>query len=347
MVQQPIKGVSTSARRARKTWFASAEIILRPADCWSWESHSRRFRGLVHARLRRLARRTSLYSTAADFCGAVAFDARRNRPKAEIAAMSLGGIEHTGLNPAALHALQGRGGTGQVEGSFRGDKVVTVDHNSLVQDSLEELPAHQSETVSKKLAQRTASTRSGSRVQEIMDKYLKAVEGAPTGEEFTRLADTLRQMKNATPQQLKEQLQQFLGRREREDLDGSQAATLLALEEMFGAEKGGEAVLAAIRDVKSELGSQLQSFYKEHVQTFEGTSEVYKQLIGQHGEGDFVESVETLIKKLGGDVQAQGRAMDGPELKAKLDTLYHLEVARNTYSAFSALLDKITKLQAA
>jgi hypothetical protein len=39
--------------------------------------------------------------------------------------------------------------------------------------------------------------------------------------------------------------------------------------------------------------------------------------------------------------------MDGPELKAKLDTLYHLEVARNTYTAFSALLDKVGKLQAA
>ena len=125
------------------------------------------------------------------------------------------------------------------------------------------------------------------------------------------------------------------------------AATLLALEEVFGAEKGGEAVLAAIREVKAELGSELQAFYKDHVQTFEGTSEVYKQLIGQHGEADFLESSETLIKKLGGDIQAQGRAMDGSELKAKLDSLYHLEVARNTYTAFAALLDKIAKFQAA
>jgi hypothetical protein len=257
------------------------------------------------------------------------------------------GIEGAGFNPATLNPLAGQQSANQVEGSYKGQKVVTVDHNSLVQDSLEELPAHQSETVSKKLAQRTASTKSNSRVLEIMDKYLKAVHGAPSGEEVKKLLDSLKQMKNATPSQVKEQLQQFLSGREHEDLDGSEAATLLALEEAFGAEKGGEVVLAAIREMKAELGDQLQSFYKEHVQTFEGTTDVYKQLIGQHGESDFLSSVETMIKKLGGDVQAQGRSMDGPELKAKLDTLYHLEVARNTYSAFSALLDKIGRLQAA
>lgn len=257
------------------------------------------------------------------------------------------GIERAGLSPAAVDLLNAQHGSDQAEGSYRGGKVVTIDHNSLVADSMEELPAHQSENVSKKLAQRTASTRSTNRVQELIDKYLQTVKGAPGAEEFLKLADTLKQMKNASPQQLKEQLQQFLSRREGGDIDGGDAATLLALEDLFGTEPGGDAVLAAVREVKSQLGSSLEQFYKDHVQSFEGTSEVYKQLIGQHGEKDFLDAVETMIKKLGGDVHAQGRAMDGPELKSKLDSLYHLEVARNTYTAFAALLDKLAKFQTA
>jgi hypothetical protein len=256
------------------------------------------------------------------------------------------GIDGPGHVPQGLPAQLDRPAAEGAEGKYRGAKIAQVDHHSLVQESLEELPAHQSEQVSKKLAQRTASTRSGSRLQEIMDKYLRTVPGAPSAEELKELIARLKQQANAGSQQLRQELQRFLERRQDETLDGGQAATLLALEEAFATEPGGAPVLAAIRETLAAHGEQLQTFYREQVQTYEGTHEAYKQLVGSHGEADFLASCETLLQRLGGEVQAQGRAMDGAELKVKLDALYHLEVARHTYLAFVGLLEKVSRFAA-
>lgn len=255
------------------------------------------------------------------------------------------GIDGLGnINPSLSPTADAPGQTG-AHGTLRGEKVATLDLNSLIADSKEELPAHLGETASKKLAERTAATKSGSRIREIIAKYAEAM-GKGTEKNMPELLDSLKNMRDASPQQLKEKLQQFLKQADGEEMGGG-AATLLALEEAFGTEPGSEAILSAIRDVKSELGSELAKFYQEHVQSFEGANEVYKQLIGQHGESDFITATEMMIKKLGTDVQAQGRTMEPGELKTRLDSLYHLEVARNTYLAFSQLLDKVSNFQIA
>lgn len=166
-------------------------------------------------------------------------------------------------------------------------------------------------------------------------------------EQFQQLAETLKKAGQPNAGQIRQRLREFLGGQQQGNLDGGETALLLALEELVTAEGGNERLLGALREAKTELGTNLRDFYEQQVQFYEGTTEVYQQLLGQYGPEDFMDSAEMMIKKLGHDVQAQGSAIDATELKAKLDTLYHLEVARNTYLAFRELANKMTQFQSA
>ena len=85
------------------------------------------------------------------------------------------GIDRVGLSPQAAPSFAHEALAEQI-GSRDGDKVVLkkTSQESLIQDSMEELPAHLSEKASKKLAERTAKSRSASRISEIPQKYVTA-----------------------------------------------------------------------------------------------------------------------------------------------------------------------------
>ena len=143
---------------------------------------------------------------------------------------------------------------------------------------------------------------------------------------------------SATPDQIREKLKEFKGQSDDENFE---AALLLALEELFAAEGTNEDLLEAVREVKSQLGEELKDFYQNQVKNYEDVSEVYDQLLGEYGEEDFLKATDTLITRLGSDLQSQGSSVESSKIKSTVDSLYHLEVARNTYQAFAGLMDKM------
>lgn len=260
-----------------------------------------------------------------------------------------GGIDGVGNTPLTPTNTSDNSSAKQPEGNYRGQKVVqgSQAQPSPVQESFEELTAVGSEKASKKLAQRKAKTKGGGRAQEIFEKYGKHIGKVTQPEKFQQLADSLKQSADPSAGEVLKQLRDFLEKEGGGGLGGGEAALLLALEELTVAEGGNDKLVAALREAKQQVGESLRDFYENKVQTYEGTNEVYKQLVGQHGEKDFMESTGLMLKKLGADVQAGGSKLDSTELKAKLDSLYHLEVARNTYLAFNDLATKMEQFSTA
>ena len=116
---------------------------------------------------------------------------------------------------------------------------------------------------------------------------------------------------------------------------------MLALEEHLSVEGGSDALLSAVREAKSEFGEQLKSFYQNEIQAYEGIGEVYENVLGGDSNVDFMAATDALITRLGNDLSGQARKMDSAQLNSTLDSLYHLEVARNTFEAFTELANKM------
>lgn len=189
-----------------------------------------------------------------------------------------------------------------------------------------------------RLKRRDAKSRSASRINEVLQKYLKSVGSVSKAEKFEQMTESLKKLVKPNPQDIRDLLQEFKGG---SDEDGFDAAALLALEELFSSNPADAEVLAAIREVKSELGQELSSFYQQTVSNYNGVNDVYDQLLGEHGEQDFLSATDTLITRLGSDLQSQGSSVDSTKVKATVDSLFHLEVARNTFTAFASLLSKM------
>lgn len=250
----------------------------------------------------------------------------------------MSGVDRVGLKPQMPQTAAQESSSPAAEGEYRGQRVAntTESLSSLIENSKEELPAHLSETSSRKLAERTAKSRSGSRLDEILRKY-KQFAGSPGEvEKFQAAAESLKKLGRPTPQQLKQLLS--------ESFADQESTALLCLEEMLSAEGADPELLAVVRDVKAELGGDLREFYQQQVKSYEGVTDVYQQLLGEHGEADFLRATELLITRLGNDLSAQGPNLEPAHLKSTIDSLYHLEVARNTYSAFAELSAKTQRL---
>ena len=260
-----------------------------------------------------------------------------------------GGINQIGANAVANQLAAESQETGQADTKqgvvvqSRGQEIQTQpSQGSLIQqaiqDSAEEVTMMFQDKSADRLKRRDAKSRSSSRINEVLQKYLKSVGNVTKAEKFQKLTESLKQLQKPTPDQIRDLLDEFHGGTSE---DGFEAATLLALEELFSTDAADADVLAAIREVKSELGQELSDFYKQTVSNYDGVSDVYEQLLGEHGEGDFLKATETLITRLGGDLQSQGASVDSTKVKATVDSLYHLEVARNTFTSFAQLLTKM------
>ena len=252
-----------------------------------------------------------------------------------------GGIQGIGLNqtttPQQVDSQQALPDSVTVQSN--GQTVATQPSaSSLVADAQEEAGMLLQDKKSDKLSKREARSKSASRVREILQKYLRQVTGVGETERFEKLARSLKDLGKATPDQIREKLEEFKGQSDDENFE---AALLLALEELFAAEGTNEDLLEAVREVKSQLGEELKDFYQNQVKNYEDVSEVYDQLLGEYGEEDFLKATDSLITRLGSDLQSQGSSVESSKIKSTVDSLYHLEVARNTYQAFAGLMDKM------
>lgn len=210
--------------------------------------------------------------------------------------------------------------------------------SSLVQDAQEETTVLLQEKASTTLSRREAKSKSSNRLAEIAQKYLQKVWDVDQVQKFQQAMESLKKLGNPTPQQVRQQLQDLI---QQSGGEGSETGLLLAMEEALAAEGGNEELLSAVRQAKSDLGTELQEFYKENVRTYEDVGDVYKQLLGEYGQQDFLKATEMMIHRLGDDLQSQRSNSDKALVKATVDSLYNLEVARNTYVAFSNLVTKM------
>ena len=244
-------------------------------------------------------------------------------------------IDRVGLSPQ-YQPQRADGPHAEAVGVRQGEKVVLKQESaqSLVEKSLEELPSHLSEKTSRKLAERTAKSKSSSRILEIANKYVTGKDKPEQAEKFQQTAAALKKIGKPTPEQLKQLLKDNFG--------DEQTSALLFLEEAFGSDAADADVLATVRQVKAEVGAELQSFVRDQLPAFEGLGEVYSSLVGQHSPQEFMAAADLMIKKLGVDVHAQGSSAELVQLKSTLDTLYHLELARNTFSMFNDLTTRMS-----
>ena len=246
-----------------------------------------------------------------------------------------GGINQVGVNAAVQQQHTAS------ETSDAGHRGVTVQsggqeiqtqptQGSLIQqatqDSAEEVSMMFQDKSADRLKRRDAKSRSASRINEVLQKYLKSVGSVSKAEKFEQMTESLKKLVKPNPQDIRDLLQEFKGG---SDEDGFDAAALLALEELFSSNPADAEV------------QELSSFYQQTVSNYNGVNDVYDQLLGEHGEQDFLSATDTLITRLGSDLQSQGSSVDSTKVKATVDSLFHLEVARNTFTAFASLLSKM------
>ena len=212
------------------------------------------------------------------------------------------------------------------------------DETSLFQDSLEESTVLFQEKASTTLSKRDAKTRDSSKLEEILKKYLQNLQGVGQTEKFQSLIDSLKKKGKMTSGQIREELAKFL-----KDSGGnaSESGLLLALEEVLVAEGGNDELLAAVREAKSNLGTELQDFYNKQVKDYGSINDVYKELLGDHDEKEFLEATNSMIHQLGSELQNQGTNADKNRTKSIVDSLYNLEVAKNLFTGCHSLLEKL------
>ena len=254
-----------------------------------------------------------------------------------------GGIDGLGLTPQNQPQIQDGNQAQQVVGQHQGQKVMQLpNESSLIEQAMEELPANLSETKSKKLADRTAKKGSSSRIQEIMQKFLKHIGGVKQTEKLDKLHEQLKELKNPSKEQIKEKLNEFFGGGDDEAIEEYRGALLLALEEIVAGEPDSEDLLKAIQEAKQDFGNELREFFESEVVSYEGLNDVYEGILGEHGPKDFSQAIDQLIKRLGNDLQ--GSNIDPVHIKNTVDSLFHLEVAKNTFSTCQNLVSKMHNL---
>lgn len=255
----------------------------------------------------------------------------------------MGGIHQIGLQQTVQNtgADPQRAASSGDKSHVNGQAVQTQpNQGSLIQkaitDSAEEVTMMFQDKSADRLKRRDAKSRLDSRISRLLQKYLKAVNPVKHAEKFTKLAESLKNLSKPTPGAIRDLVREF---QESTDDDISEAGVLMALEELCAAEKLDKQTLDAVRQAKSELGTELQQFRRE-VQEFGGFSETYDKLLSEYGEDDFLSATSQLISHHGAEVQNAGTSADLTKVKATMDCLYNLEVARNTFLDVAKVVQK-------
>lgn len=254
-----------------------------------------------------------------------------------------------------------------VTGSYKGQAVVIIPgaNTSTVQDSLEELGVTLSESVSKKLADRTTKSQSFTdRLHALMAKYVTAVPKSLSPDELKQYVDWLKSQANPSSDELGRRLEERFG----DDVEG-QVATLEFLDELFS-EHEHPAAKSTIRELKqqwrendtqgprlragqniraatSEFGvnvdsdAGLRTFYRTTVLGWDSLDDAYSSILERYAGDAFSTATDFLMHALGCEIQSLGPSCDPQLLMAVRDDIYYLQIVRRFHLQMRELTDRL------
>jgi type III secretion protein W len=216
------------------------------------------------------------------------------------------------------------------------------------------------------LTDRTASGAGAAALAKLLAQYKKLLPDLPPREQFDKLLKDLKK-DGASAEQIKKQLEEtfpepshrhaalaFLeeslsndrGRSPQDDELLKQVRTAQhELDQKHGPEIRAALNVSAHAAERPDLGTlpELREFYRQSVVGYANLNQAYDAIMTRYGSARFSEAVDFLITSLGHDVGSHEPSRDAAELKATLDDLYFVQVARNSFEAFGGLLGKMQK----
>lgn len=249
-----------------------------------------------------------------------------------------------------------------VQGSYQGLTATVVQESplSMVQDASEEMTFAHSERVEKKLSERKTQTERG-RMEELAAQWIEKLPNVGTPEKFLALADSLKKSGDRSADALKRSIEGFSS-----DVS-EQFAALSFLEEAFADDPTADDLLESVRKLRSELeqshgpavrsglnvsanaaefpelGSvqDLRDFYRQLVLGFSDVGQAHAAIVERYGAERFPQATEFLISSIGAEIRSLSPSLEPNRLKAVMDDLFHLQMARNVQSSVGDLLGKL------
>ncbi|MCD0457869.1 type III secretion system gatekeeper subunit SctW [Roseiconus lacunae] len=254
-----------------------------------------------------------------------------------------------------------------IQGSYKGQAVTVIPGGSggTIQDSAEELTFTQSESASKKLADRTTQNKSFSaRLHALLAKYVTAVPESLAPDELNQYADWLKSLTNVRPDQLRQKLEEHFG-----NDDQGKVAALEFLDELFTEQqhpvaketvaelksqwrtdqrlgpllRAGENIVTETAHYSGTVDSDvgLRRFYRETVLSWDGMEAAYASIMGKYGSETFTTAVDFLIRALGCEMQALGPSCDPRLLAVIRDDIYYVQVMRRLHEQVEEVVERM------
>jgi type III secretion system YopN/LcrE/InvE/MxiC family regulator len=273
-----------------------------------------------------------------------------------------GGIDGIKNNVSALPNESSAGSAQPLTGNRNGEGVRLAQTPAVkMEELLDEISMTRSQDTEKKNAlERKANSKAGSRTEELALRCAQKVAEPDAPRKLQQLADSLKKLGQPTPQQLKDQLQEYFG----DQTDQFEALEFLS--ELLSSTGGHDKLLDVVGEVRDELasepsvlagrnigdvvdnfdGSRLEArdLYRNVALGFDSIGQACTQLKDKYGADKFDEVADWLISALGTDLQAAGPSADPVGLKSIQDDLATVRTARQVYSACIDLLSKLREM---
>jgi len=251
------------------------------------------------------------------------------------------------------------------DGKIQGEKVVLENHaESMVNKAAE----HSTRThhASKSLSERMATGAGAAALAKLIAQYRKVLPDLPPVEKFDEFFNDCRKQ-DTPPEEIRRLVEEqfpevahqhaalaFLehaltndrGRsKEDDELLKNVRLAQKQLEEEAGPEIRAALNVSAHAAERPDLGTvaELRDFYRQSVVGYTTLGQAYDSIMSRYGPERFGEAVDFLITSLGRDVSAHEPSRETAELKATLDDLYFVQVARNSVENIRGLLGKMAK----
>ena len=251
------------------------------------------------------------------------------------------------------------------DGKLEGEKVVLETHaKSIIDKAVEQ--TQKMHTTTKTLNQRMASGPGSAALAKLLSEYKKLLPDLAESGKFDQLLRDAKDQPTDEPALkamledrfpevshrhaalafLEQALTNDRGRsKEDDELLKNVRTAQRELEQEHGPEIRAALNVSAHAAQRPDLGSvaELRDFYRQSVVGYSSLGQAYDAIMSRYGAERFGEAVDFLITSLGHDVSSHEPSKEATELKATLDDLYFVQVARNSFENFNGLVSKMIK----